>query len=170
MSWLRARNQKLLSSILASFAKYSGLNPLSGGVSVKHSASFCEIGRYRHCGHSQVSFSKQHAHARQRFMFHLILQPFMKGVSYACDFPAEFLLRPANWIVADVRWSVEVIGELQRHSCPFESEHGIQASAKKIRVYRCQGAVHDVERMFYLQCRRLFPHGVTGNFAVDLGD
>jgi len=62
MNRFRAQNQKLLCATLASFAKYSDLNPLpdTGGSSIKRTMPMRAVGRCLHCGHFQVSPSKRY--------------------------------------------------------------------------------------------------------------
>jgi len=57
-----------------------------------------------------------------------------------------------------MRRSVEVVRELVCDSHSFESERGVKALPEEIRVDTGEGATRYVERMFYFQRRRLFPH------------
>ena len=124
MSRFRARNQKLPSSNLASFAKYSGLNPLleTGGSSIKHSTPSRNAGRCPQRGQSHVSLSKQPLQAKQRFIARSWTKPFVKRMSGAGNSPTEFLQSVLDWIIADVHRPSEILREITRYAHAIESE------------------------------------------------
>src|SRR6266480_7321052 len=75
-----------------------------------------------------------------------------------------------HWITADVRCPVEVLRETLCHSHRIDSERRIKSAPKKIRMDPCEVAVRDVEGVFLFESRCLFPHGVTSNSIINLGD
>ncbi len=75
-----------------------------------------------------------------------------------------------NWIIADVHRPVDVLRETLCHSHSLESERGVKSSAKEIGMDPCEVVVRDVEGMFHFECRCLFPHSVTCNSVINLGD
>src|SRR6266436_2973403 len=75
-----------------------------------------------------------------------------------------------NWIIADVRRPVEVLRATLSYSHSLESKRRIKSLPKKIRMNPCEIAMGNVEGMFNFEFRCFFPHGITCNSAINLGD
>src|SRR5882724_3502133 len=61
-----------------------------------------------------------------------------------------------------------MIGVLSEHSHAVVSKHSKYAASDKMRMDRCEIATEDVNPVFRLERRRLFPDCVTPDSATDL--
>src|SRR5215471_2493056 len=69
-----------------------------------------------------------------------------------------------------MRRAVEMIREFLCNSHAFESEGRVKAAPEKFRVDTCESATRNVEGMFDFQWRRLFPHRIPSDLAVNFSN
>jgi len=81
----------------------------------------------------------------------------MKGVSRAGYLPAKLKTKVVNRPVSKVGGCSKMIGVLSEHSHAVISERGEHAAADKMRLDRHEIVVENVDPMFYLKRRSLFP-------------
>src|SRR5262249_29155962 len=97
-------------------------------------------------------------------------EPLVKRMPYTGEFPPEPYVCSMNGIVADMHGQVEAICKSLRGSHSFEGEQSVEPLNEKFRVYPCEGAMRNVEAMFYFQRRGLFPYRITSDLVVYFSD
>src|SRR3954469_6840704 len=83
--------------------------------------------------------------------------------------PVEFRGAAMHGIIGDMCREIEMFRETLCNSHPCELERGVNSPATEIRMDCSEVTMRDVDAMFDFQSRRVLPHRVPHNFAIDLG-